>query len=137
MDNLTPERRSQIMALVRSKHTGPEMIVRKLVTALGRRYRLHAADLPGRPDLVFHGDRKIIEVRGCMWHMHGATRCKLARIPKSRPEFWLPKLDANRRRDTRNVRALRRDGWRVLTIWECQLRDLARLGRRVEGFLNA
>ena len=110
------------------------MFVRRLVFALGYRYRLHVSGIPGRPDLVFSGRRKIIFVHGCFWHRHAG--CALARLPKSRLEFWLPKLDANRRRDQENVRSLRREGWAVLTIWECDLGD-PHLPSKIERFLNA
>src|SRR5580700_7261404 len=113
------------MARVRSKNSRPEMFVRKLVFSLGYRYRLHARDLPGHPDIVFRRHRKVIFVHGCFWHRHAA--CALARLPKSRLDFWVPKLEGNRKRDERNRRALLREGWKVLTIWECQLASPARL----------
>lgn len=123
------------MGRVRSRDTGPEMIVRRMVHALGYRYRLHAPDLPGKPDLVFRPRRKVIFVHGCFWHRH--PNCALARLPKSREEFWLPKLDANRQRDIKNERALLDVGWKVLTIWECELADIAKLETRIRRFLDA
>jgi DNA mismatch endonuclease, patch repair protein len=123
------------MARVRSKNSRPELVVRKIVFALGYRYRLHAADLPGRPDIVFRKRRKVIFVHGCFWHRHGG--CALARLPKSRLDFWVPKLEGNRERDEKNKRALAREGWKVLTIWECQLNDTACLGDAVRRFLDA
>jgi DNA mismatch endonuclease, patch repair protein len=123
------------MARVRSKNTRPELFVRKLVFALGYRYRLHVGNLPGRPDLVFRKRRKVIFVHGCFWHRHNA--CALARLPKSRIEFWLPKLEGNKRRDRRNKRALAKEGWKVLTIWECQLRNTAKLQKILGRFLDA
>lgn len=102
---------------------------------MGYRYRLHAKDLPGKPDLVFRSRRKIVFVHGCFWHRH--AECALARLPKSRQDFWLPKLDANRQRDMRNERALQDAGWDVLTIWECELSDIAQLKTRIRGFLDA
>ena len=134
MDTLTKAQRSALMSRVRSKDSRPEMFVRRLVFALGYRYRLHVSGMPGRPDLVFSGRRKVIFVHGCFWHRH--ARCKLARLPKSRLEFWIPKLDANRRRDRKNVRVLRRKGWAVLTIWECGLGN-PRLPSTIERFLDA
>lgn len=125
------------MAQVRGKNTGPELVVRRLVHALGYRYRLHARDLPGHPDLVFRKRRKIIFVHGCFWHRHSAPNCALSRLPKSRLDFWLPKLEGNRERDRRNNRALVRDGWKVLTIWECQLREAKRLRTMIRRFLDA
>ena len=134
MDTLTKAQRSALMSRVRSKDSRPEMFVRRLVFALGYRYRLHVSGMPGRPDLVFSGRRKVIFVHGCFWHRH--ARCKLARLPKSRLEFWIPKLDANRRRDRKNVRVLRRKGWAVLMIWECGLGN-PRLPSTIERFLDA
>lgn len=135
MDTLTPRERSARMALVRGKDTKPELLVRRLVHGLGYRYRLHRRDLPGTPDLVFPGRGKVIMVHGCFWHRHEG--CALARLPKSRGDFWLPKLTTNAERDARNTRALRRLGWGVMTIWECQLRDTAALASRIRRFLDA
>ena len=135
MDNLSRSERSEIMARVRSTDTRPEMLVRKLVYALGYRYRLHAKELPGRPDIVFRKRGKVIFVHGCFWHRH--TGCSLARLPKSRLDFWLPKLDGNKKRDEKNKRALQREGWKVMTIWECQLKKPERLDERIRRFLDA
>lgn len=135
MDTLKPAERSARMALVRNKDTKPELLVRRLVHGMGYRYRLHRRDLPGTPDLVFPSRKKVIFVNGCFWHRHNG--CALARLPKSRGEFWLPKLNANVERDVRNVRELRRLGWHVLTIWECQLGDIAKLPNRIRRFLDA
>lgn len=134
VDSLNPEERSQIMARVRSKNSRPELAVRKIVFALGYRYRLHARALPGCPDLVFRPKRKVIFVHGCFWHRH--ANCALARMPKSRIDFWTTKLEGNRNRDKRSKRALVREGWKVLTIWECQLADAARLATRIRRFLD-
>jgi len=123
------------MALVRAKDTGPELAVRRLVHGQGYRYRLHRRDLPGTPDLTFPGLGKVIFVHGCFWHRHKG--CSLARLPKSRVDFWLPKLEGNAKRDTRNVRALRQMGWSVLTVWQCQLCNTARLTNRIRRFLDA
>jgi len=125
------------MARVLSKNMRPELIVRKLVFALGYRYRLHARELPGCPDLVFRPRRKVIFVHGCFWHRHPNPTCVLARLPKSRLDFWLPKLEGNRERDEKNNKALRREGWKVLTIWECELRNTRRLETRIRRFLDA
>ena len=135
-DTLTPTQRSERMSRVRGKDTGPEMVVRRLVHGLGYRYRLHRRDLPGAPDLVFITRRKVIFVHGCFWHRHGDSRCKLARLPKSRLDFWLPKLEANKERDLRNEQALRGAGWQVMTIWECELKDLSSLGKRIRSYLR-
>lgn len=135
MDSLPAEARSEIMGRVRAKNMRPEVAVRRLVFALGYRYRLHAKDLPGCPDLVFRPRRKVIFVHGCFWHRH--ANCALARLPKSRLDFWEPKLEGNRKRDEKNSRALARQGWKVLTVWECELKDALRLERRIRRFLDA
>lgn len=123
------------MARIRSKNTRPELLVRKLVFSLGYRYRLHARDLPGNPDLVFRKLRKVIFIHGCFWHLH--ETCGLARLPKSRLDFWAPKLKGNKQRDQRNKRALRKGGWKVLTVWECQLTNVERLQKTIRRFLDA
>jgi len=112
----------------------PEMTVRRLVYGLGYRYRLHGRKLPGRPDLVFTGRRKVIFVHGCFWHRHPG--CRLARTPKSRVDFWNAKLDGNRKRDLFKQYELRQLGWRVLIVWECQLKDLESVRERVTCFLE-
>jgi DNA mismatch endonuclease (patch repair protein) len=134
LDNLAKEERSNIMARVRGKDTKPEMTVRRLIFSMGYRYRLHGSGLPGKPDLVFLRRKKVIFVHGCFWHRHYG--CKNARLPKSRQEFWIPKLESNRLRDTRNEESLRAKGWDVLTIWECELRDPSNLTERIKGFLG-
>jgi DNA mismatch endonuclease (patch repair protein) len=117
------------------KGTPPEMIVRRLVHALGYRFCLHVMRLPGTPDLVFPRLSKIINVSGCFWHMHTCGRC---RIPAANREYWVAKLQRNARRDRRNRRALRKSGWQVLTIWECQTqaKRLLRLRARIIRFLE-
>lgn len=135
MDSLSPKERSERMARVRAKDTRPELLVRRLVFSLGYRYRLHARDLPGRPDLVFRKRRKVIFIHGCFWHRHGT--CALARLPRSRLDFWVPKLEGNKLRDRRNKRALTKGGWKVLTIWECQLGNTGRLQTMIRRFLDA
>src|SRR5690606_15584870 len=110
--------------------------VRRLVHGMGYRYRLHRRDLPGTPDLVFPGRKKVIFVHGCFWHRHPDPTCKLARLPKSRREFWLPKLEGNRARDVENMARLEELGWESMTIWECQLRDQEALEERVRRFLD-
>lgn len=125
------------MARVRSKNMRPELIVRRLVFALGYRYRLHARNLPGCPDLVFRPRRKVIFVHGCFWHRHPNPNCALARLPKSRLDFWKPKLEENYKRDEKNKKTLHMEGWKVLTIWECELKDTGRLKVRIRRFLDA
>jgi len=134
MDTLSPQERSELMGRVRSKDTKPEMRVRRLVHRLGFRYRLHASDLPGTPDMVFPAKKCVIFISGCFWHRHRG--CILCRMPKSRLNFWKPKLEENRKRDSRNQRKLRKDGWRVLVVWECQLADEEKLRSRIVEFLG-
>ena len=136
VDSLTPEERSQIMARVRSKNSRPELAVRKIVFALGYRYRLHDAKLPGKPDLVFSKRRKVIFVHGCFWHNHSHARCKIARLPKSNPKYWADKLRRNVERDAVRRAELRRIGWKALVIWECQTKPLKRQLRRICCFLE-
>lgn len=133
VDTVSSTERSRMMRLVRSKDTRPEMLVRRLVYKLGLRYRLHESRLPGKPDLVFWGRRKVIFVHGCFWHLHIA--CARAKLPKSRVEFWRCKLEANQRRDVANLATLSNRGWQVLVIWECELGDLVALEHRVRDFL--
>jgi DNA mismatch endonuclease (patch repair protein) len=135
MDTLTPKERSARMALIKGRDTKPELLLRKLVLALGYRGRLHY-DLPGRPDMAFPKRRKAIQMHGCFWHRHRARSCPLARLPKSRLDFWLPKLEANRARDLAKAQELRSMGWKLLVIWECQLRTPARVARRINTFLE-
>lgn len=110
------------------------MTVRRLVHGLGYRYRLHGKGLPGRPDLVFASRRRVIFVHGCFWHRH--PDCRLARIPKSRVQFWRTKLDRNRERDVANQQELHSMGWGFLIIWECEIHDLGLVRERVESFLE-
>lgn len=134
MDTLTTEQRSALMARVRASDTKPEMIVRRMIHALGYRFRLHKRDLPGTPDIVLPRLGKIVLVHGCFWHRHRG--CALAREPRSNKKYWAPKLDGNARRDQKNARLLRRDGWRLMTVWECQTRSPAKLEKRLLHFLE-
>ena len=134
MDTLTSEERSERMSRVRGKDTKPEMLVRRLVHGLGYRYRLHRRDLPGNPDMVFPSRCKAIFVHGCFWHRH--PNCKLARIPKSRRDFWVPKLEGNRKRDLANEKRLREMGWEPMVIWECETKDAESLANRITLFLE-
>lgn len=136
MDTLTPAERSERMSRVRATGSKLEMTVRRLIHGLGYRYRLHDRQLPGTPDLVFRSRRKVIFVHGCFWHRHPDPACRLARLPKSRQEFWLPKLDANRARDVQNQRRLAELGWKSLAIWECEIGDLASLSNKIRTFLS-
>lgn len=121
------------MRAIRGKDTKPELAVRSLVHKLGYRFRLHRADLPGKPDLVFPARFKVIFVHGCFWHSHG---CKSGLIPNSNRDFWLPKLSRNRSRDGRNLEALKQQGWKALVIWQCELRDPRALRLKVKRFLG-
>jgi DNA mismatch endonuclease (patch repair protein) len=136
VDSLAPRERSERMKRIRGKDTGPEMVVRRLIHGMGYRYRLHRRDLPGRPDLTFGNLRKVIFVHGCFWHRHADSNCKLARLPKSRLEFWLPKLERNKIRDEENQAALAADGWRVLVVWECELKNIASISSKIRAFLS-
>ena len=119
----SPERRSFNMSRIRGRDTKPEMLIRRGLHARGFRFRLHARDLPGRPDLVFPGRRVVILVHGCFWHGHD---CPMFRLPATRADFWKAKIEANQARDARAVEALAAAKWRRLTIWECTLRGPAR-----------
>jgi DNA mismatch endonuclease (patch repair protein) len=134
VDHVDRTKRSLIMAAVHSEDTGPEMAVRRIVHGLGYRYRLHVRSLPGCPDLVFAGRRKIIFVHGCFWHRH--KNCRYATSPKTSSEFWEAKFAANVARDRRVWRDLKRLGWGVLTIWQCELKELENLTRRLDEFLS-
>lgn len=124
------------MALVRARDTGPELLVRRLLHSMGYRYRLHRKDLPGSPDIVFGKRRKVIFVHGCFWHRHRDPNCRLARLPKSRSDFWLSKLSSNADRDLRNEMALKATGWDVLLVWECQISNSEQLQNELRGFLE-
>ena len=134
-DVFTPEKRSAVMRRVKGKDTKPEMIVRQALTRLGVRYRLHRKDLPGAPDVVLPGRKLAIFVHGCFWHGHDCTRG--ARVPKANRDYWLGKVGRNRERDARTLAALTAMGWRVETIWECDLKDRAGLEARLQALLDA
>jgi DNA mismatch endonuclease, patch repair protein len=123
------------MRRIKSKGMKPELTVRRAVHRMGYRYSLHHPELPGKPDLVLKRLRKIIEVRGCFWHQHRG--CVDSHIPKSKTDYWAPKLSRNKRRDATNLRKLRRLGWDVLVIWECFAKDPARLAKRLQAFLES
>jgi DNA mismatch endonuclease (patch repair protein) len=133
VDSLTPEQRSERMAQIRSKNSKAEMIVRRMIHGMRFRFRLHAKQLPGKPDLVFPRFKKVIFVHGCFWHRHD---CHLGRVPKSRLDFWLPKLEQNKARDETNRIALAALGWDCLTVWECELRNPEALKGRLKHFLG-
>ena len=128
--------RSANMRSIRSKDTGPEMVVRRMVHALGYRFRLHLPTLPGRPDLAFPPRHKVIEVRGCFWHQHADPNCGNALMPSTRRDYWAPKLARNRERDANNMNALASMGWKTLVLWECELADRPRIEKRIRKFLK-
>ncbi len=126
--------RSEIMRRVRSTDTAPELIVRKLAYSLGFRYRLHKKGLPGKPDLVFSGKKKVIFVHGCFWHGH---KCKRGdRLPKKNMGYWKKKINGNVKRDKNHIEKLTKEGWSVLTIWECEMKDKNALTKKIVGFLS-
>ncbi len=133
MDKFSPIERSKIMARVRSKNTKPELAVRKLIFALGYRYRLHGKSLPGKPDLVFAGARRVVFVHGCFWHGH---TCKRAALPSSNVAFWAEKIGKNKLRDKRTKRQLTVNGWKVLTVWQCEIKNTEGLKNKVTAFLG-
>lgn len=134
-DNLSPAQRKYTMTQVHSKDTRPELIVRRLVHSLGYRYRLHRKDLPGDPDLVFVGRRKVIFVHGCFWHGHNC-RSGIKR-PKTNQDYWLKKLQRNKVRDLENQSKLAELGWDVLVVWECEIGKQNELADRLRQFLDA
>ena len=136
MDTLTLAERTERMSRVKGKGSAVELRVRSLTHGMGYRFRLHGLKLPGKPDLVFASRRKVVFVHGCFWHRHPDPNCRLARLPKSRQDFWVPKLEGNRTRDLRTEAALATLGWRVLTIWECQLRDEPFIRNEIRTFLQ-
>jgi DNA mismatch endonuclease (patch repair protein) len=134
VDTISADRRSENMRRIRSKGMKPELVVRQLAHGMGYRYRLHSPNLPGKPDLVFPRLKKIIEVRGCFWHQHGG--CIDSHVPKSRTEYWRPKLQRNQRRDNENIQKLRDLGFRVLVLWECEISKDKRLAKKLRRFLG-
>ena len=134
MDRVTPERRSENMRRIRSRGTKPELLIRSLTHRLGYRFRLYRSDLPGCPDLVFPGRRKVVFVHGCFWHGH---HCGVgARVPKTNTEYWTKKIARNRARDVAARKQLQLDGWEVLVLWECETRNEAAILKRLMRFLD-
>lgn len=133
-DKLSPTARSARMRLIKSKNTKPELVIRKLLRAAGfPGYRLHRTDLPGKPDIAFIGRKKAIFVHGCFWHQHGCGKYKM---PVSRKDYWLPKLKKNVERDRENIDKLQKEGWSVLVIWECELKDIYEVSKKILKFLS-
>ena len=133
-DNLAPESRSRLMSRIRRQNTGPEVRVRSVLHRLGYRFRLHRRDLPGTPDIVMPGKHVVIFVHGCFWHGH---KCRAGRQPKSRLSYWGPKIEANRLRDARKTRELKALGWKVVQVWECELKDVRKLERKLTKAIPA
>jgi DNA mismatch endonuclease (patch repair protein) len=132
-DKFTPEERSRIMARVKGRDTKPERIVRRLLHALGYRFRLHRKDLPGKPDIVLPKHKKVVYVHGCFWHGHS---CPRAARPTSNVEFWNKKIDGNIARDAAAQQDLLKLGWQYLVVWQCDIRDLNGLTLKLEHFLG-
>lgn len=130
-DTRSPQQRSAIMRAVGTKNTGPELAVRRMLHRVGYRYRLHGRELPGSPDIVLPRFSKVVFVHGCFWHGH---KCRFGRPPKSRTDYWLPKLLQNKERDRRNRRALRALGWSVLVVWQCEVRNPIKLQEKLLRF---
>jgi DNA mismatch endonuclease, patch repair protein len=134
MDKITKIARSENMRRIHSVNTKPELIVRKIVSRLGIRYRLHPKNVPGSPDIVNRKHKIAIFVHGCFWHQH--LYCKYSHFPKSRRFYWVPKLNKNIQRDKKNIYQLRKDGWSVLVIWECQLKKLLQAENRLRIYFK-
>lgn len=134
-DILTPEARSKLMSKVSARNTGPEKKLRSLLHRAGFRFRLHAKRLPGKPDIVLPRYRTVIFVHGCFWHGH--TCAKGTNRPKTRPEFWEKKINGNQERDGRNRQELENLGWRVLTVWECELKNQEELMTRLRKYFGS
>lgn len=133
-DTLSPTERSARMRLVKSQDTRPEVIVRKICCDLGHRgYRLHRKDLPGKPDIAFVGRKVAVFVHGCFWHGHDCSGH--VRLPKSKQDYWLPKIERNRARDAENLAVLTGNGWRVLIVWECETKMVDELTKKLAAFL--
>ncbi|GAG45602.1 unnamed protein product, partial [marine sediment metagenome] len=133
-DVFSPEKRSEIMSRIKGADTKPELIVRRALHRLGFRFRLHASNLPGKPDIVLPKYKAAVFVNGCFWHSHPG--CRRATVPKTRSEYWQVKLRRNRDRDKRSISALRGDGWDVLVVWECETGDVQQLSSRLTAFLG-
>ena len=133
LEDVAPER-SRLMARIKGKNTKPELIVRRVLHALGYRFRLHRGDLPGRPDIVLPKYRTAIFVHGCFWHRH--SECSKASMPKTRTEFWQDKFAMNVARDQRNVEALKAAGWHVLIVWECETKRVEAISSWLDAQLK-
>ncbi|RWE07705.1 MAG: DNA mismatch endonuclease Vsr [Mesorhizobium sp.] len=133
MDTRTPEQRRHIMQSVRQKNTGPEIAIRRALHAMGYRFRLHVKELTGKPDIVFPSRRKAIFVHGCFWHGHDCTK---GRLPKSREDYWGPKIAANKARDEQTMNKLKELGWDCMAVWQCETKDSERIVDKIKLFLG-
>jgi DNA mismatch endonuclease (patch repair protein) len=132
MDVHSPEKRSFNMSRIKGKDTKPELIIRRWLWHKGYRYRLHRKDIPGKPDIVFSGRKKVIFVNGCFWHMH---ECQFFKWPKTNVDFWRKKILENVERDQNNYKKLRNIGWEILVIWECEIKSVNKVFEKIEEFL--
>lgn len=136
MDIAPSEARSRIMRAIKSRNTTPEIAVRRMLHAIGYRFRLHRSDLPGKPDIVLPKHKTVIFVHGCFWHQHPSPDCSNAQMPRSNTAYWLPKLTRNVTRDHEAAERLQKMGWRVLVVWECETKQTADLERMLLEFLR-
>jgi DNA mismatch endonuclease, patch repair protein len=134
LDPLTKSERSERMSRIRNRNTKPEIRIRRALFGLGYRFRVHGKRLPGRPDIVFPGRKKVVLVHGCFWHLH--KPCNHYRFPRTRVKFWTEKLSKNRLRDKRVLTELKKVGWKTFTVWECELKNFDALLKRIERFLE-
>ena len=132
-DTRTPEQRRHIMRSVKQKDTGPELLIRRALLRLGYRFRLHAKELPGRPDIVFPGRRKVVFIHGCFWHGHD---CRKGKLPQTRTEYWIPKIEGNKTRDERVLNELRNVGWESLVVWQCEVARMEQALHTITHFLG-
>lgn len=132
-DTRTPEQRRLIMQSVGQKDTGPELLIRRALHRLGYRFRLHVKGLPGRPDIVFVGRRKVVFIHGCFWHGHD---CRKGKLPQTRTEYWIPKIHRNKARDERVLNELRNAGWESLVVWQCEVSRMEQALQAITQFLG-
>lgn len=130
MDTFSKKQRSECMSKIRSRNTQPELAVRKVLTGLGFRYRLHRNDLPGKPDIVIPKLKKIIFINGCFWHQH--KDCKRSSMPKSNKDYWKPKLERNIEKQKDNIKLLKKDGWSIIVLWECEIQNIQKLREKLK-----
>lgn len=134
MDTISIEKRRLIMSRVKGADTQPEKIVRSMLHKMGYRFRIHRKDLPGKPDIVLPKYKSIIFIHGCFWHRHNCSNG--VRVPKSNQEYWIPKLENNKIRDEKNQTILLKNGWKILIVWECMLKDKVKLTELLKNFLT-